>query len=323
VQGGKSLSEHRGYKRLYQQDKMTLGFVLPTAMMTQTPQMENQLRLAQKIEDFGFSALWLRDVTIQNLNIDDNGQMYDLWIYLTYLAAHTKEITLGTAAVVLPLRHPVRIAKEAASIDRLFPERLIMGVASGDRDKDFTALGVEKTHRREIFRETYEFLERLLNEESPSIQSDLGTVDGRDMRLIPRPVSTIPTMIAGFSQQSMEWIAANGDGWFQYPRDIRDQQRLIRQYRELTEIYTPGVFKPFSQSLFIDLSENPDLPPVKIPLGFQLGRNYLLELLHNLQAMGVNHVAFVLYFARRPVEEVIQELGEEILPYFATHELAL
>jgi hypothetical protein len=260
--------------------------------------MENQLSLACKIEDHGFAALWLRDVTIQNLNIDDNGQMYDVWIYLTYLAARTRDIALGTASVVLPLRHPVRVAKEASSIDRLFPERLIMGVASGDRDKDFTALGISKLESGGLFKKNYAFLERLLKEDNPTISSDLGIIDGTDMR-----------------------IAQNGDGWIQYPRIIPQQTQLINEYRELSEIHAPGVFKPFTQTLFIDLSENPDTFPVPIPLGFRVGRKQLLEILYQFQSIGVNHLAFVLYFSKRPPEEVIQELGEYVLPYFPTHEI--
>jgi hypothetical protein len=76
-----SLLNHRGFNKMYQKNKMTLGFSIPTARVSKTPNMENQLNLARNIEDFGFAALWLRDVTIQNLNIDDNGQIYDLWIY--------------------------------------------------------------------------------------------------------------------------------------------------------------------------------------------------------------------------------------------------
>lgn len=316
-----SLLQHRAYNRLYQKDKMTLGFAIPTARMSKYPIMENQLSLARKIEAHGFAALWLRDVTIQNLNIDDNGQMYDVWIYLTYLAAHTKDIALGTASVVLPLRHPVRVAKEASSIDRLFPERLIMGVASGDRDKDFTALGISKLESGELFKKNYAFLERLLKEDRPTINSDLGVIDGTDMRMIPKPFSSIPTMVTGFSSQSIEWIAQNGDGWIHYPRIIPQQAQLINEYRELSEIYAPGVFKPFTQTLFIDLSENPDASPVPIPLGFHVGRKQLLEILYQFQSIGVNHLAFVLYFSKRPPEEVIQELGEFVRPYFPTHEI--
>ncbi len=232
-----SLLQHRAFNRLYQQDKMTLGFSIPTARMSKYPIMENQLPLARKIENHGFAALWLRDVTIQNLNIDDNGQMYDIWIYLTYLAAHTRNIALGTASVVLPLRHPVRVAKEASSIDRLFPERLIMGVASGDRDKDFTALGISKLESGNLFKKNYAFLERLLKEENPTISSDSGMIDGTDMRMFPKPFSAIPTMVTGFTNQSIEWIAQNGDGWIQYPRNMPQQTQLIKDYRELSEIH--------------------------------------------------------------------------------------
>jgi luciferase-type oxidoreductase len=281
--------------------------------------MENTVKLARKLEKYRFSTIWLRDVTIQSRKSNDHGQVYDLWIYLTYLAAQTNDIALGTSSVVLPLRHPVRVAKEATSIDRLFPDRLIMGVASGDREKDFKALGVQRENRGELFKESYQFLERLLKEENPTIHSNLGVVDGDEMKLIPRPVTSIPTMVTGFSQQKMEWIVENGDGWIQYPRDIQEQALLIRDYRALADMKKPGEFKPFTQTLYIDLSENPDESTTRIPLGFRLGRNHLLELLYKFQAIGVNHLVFVPYFATRPVEEIIQEIGEEILPHFPTH----
>ncbi|CAK6474832.1 MULTISPECIES: hypothetical protein [Bacillaceae] len=77
-----SFQNHRAYNSMYQKDKMTLGFILPTARMSKNPIMENQLELARKIEEYGFASLWLRDITMQDLNIDDNGQKFDLWIYL-------------------------------------------------------------------------------------------------------------------------------------------------------------------------------------------------------------------------------------------------
>ncbi|MEH6842089.1 MULTISPECIES: TIGR03571 family LLM class oxidoreductase [Priestia] len=315
-----SLEQHKGFNRMYQKDKMTLGFLTPFEPMTnQLPKMENTVELARKIEDFGFSAIWLRDVTMQDLQSNDHGQLYDLWIYLTYLAARTNHIALGTSSVVLPLRHPVRVAKEATSIDQLFPDRLIMGVASGDRKKDFAALGIEREGRGEQFKQNFDFLERLLKEERPTIESQLGVIDGSSMKLIPEPVTTIPTMVTGFSQQSMEWIAGHGDGWIQYPRGIQEQASLVQTYRELVERKSPGVFKPFTQTLYIDLSENPDEEPTQIPLGFRLGRNHLLELLYRFQTIGVNHLVFVPYFAERPMEEMIQEIGEDILPHFPTH----
>ena len=144
-----SLLQHRAYNRLYLKDKMTVGFAIPTARMSKYPTMENQLSLARKIEDHGFAALWLRDVTIQNLNIDENGQMYELiWSILQPIP---RILHLGRL-VRSPSGHPVRVAKEASSIDRSFPERLIMGVASWDREKDFTALGKSNLESGGLFK---------------------------------------------------------------------------------------------------------------------------------------------------------------------------
>lgn len=314
------LEHHKGFNRIYQKDKMTLGFLTPFEPMTsQLPTMKNTVELSRKIEDLGFAAIWLRDVTIQDLNANDHGQLYDLWIYLTYLASHTNHISIGTSSVVLPLRHPVRVAKEVTSIDQLFPERLIMGVASGDRKMDFTALGIDRDKRGELFIEAFNVVERLLKEDRPTIGSYSGLIDGENMKLMPKPVTSIPTMMTGFSQQSLQWIAEHGDGWIQYPRSIEEQSTLIRDYRSIVEIKQPGVFKPFTQTLYIDISENPDEKPTPIPLGYRLGRNHLLELLYKLQEIGVNHLVFVPYFATRPMEEMIQEIGEEILPHFPTH----
>jgi luciferase-type oxidoreductase len=316
-----SVEQNKAFNRLYQKDKMTLGFFTPfEPMTTELPKMENTVELARKLESLGFAAIWLRDVTMEDFNSNDHGQLYDIWIYLTYLATQTNHIALGTASVVLPLDHPVRVANMATSVDRLFPGRFIMGVASGDRKKDFVALGVDRDKRGDIFRESFDFLERLLKEENPSISSKLGVIDGGTMKLMPSPVHTIPTMMTGFSQSTLEWIASHGDGWIQYPRDIVGQAALIKDYRALTEKHSPGVFKPFTQTLYIDLLENPDAVPEQIPLGFRLGRNHLLELLSKFQTIGINHLVFVPYFARRPVEEIIQELGEEILPHFPTHD---
>lgn len=68
--------------------------------------------------------------------------------------------------------------------------------------------------------------------------------------------------------------------------------------------------------MHLDLSEDPNEIPRPIRLGFRIGRNYLIELLNNYNAAGVNHLFFALFDSQRPAEEVIQELGEEVLPHF-------
>jgi luciferase-type oxidoreductase len=305
---------------MYKEGELTLGLHIPLENYHfGVPTMEKQVELAQLAENYGFSSLWFRDVLLQDPSFGDpaTGQIYDMFIYLTYLASQTKKIALGTSATVLSLRHPLRVAKEVATIENLFPERLIMGVSSGDRKADFLGLGISHEKRGERFVNSFNYLNKVLYENFPTIASSLGGI--AEANLVPKPIKRIPTMITGYSQQNMDWFAENGDGWMYYPRSPHLQAESVKQWRELVEQYHPGTFKPFSQPMHLDLSENPNEGPTPIRLGYRIGRNALIDLLNIYKEIGVNHLFFALFDSKRPAEEVIHELGEEILPHFPAH----
>lgn len=313
----RNVESHLSYKRMIEKGKLTLGLHIPLENYHfQRPTMERQIELAQLSERYGFTSLWFRDVLLEDPNFGDPavGQIYDMMIYLTYIASHTEKIALGTSAVVLPLRHPLRVAKEIATLDQLFPERILLGVSSGDRRADFLGLRVEHEARGKTFAEAYEYLQTVMYREFPELDSTLGKIQGAN--LVPKPTKQIPTFITGFAQQEMDWFAQHGDGWIYYPRDPFSQGRLIEQWRSLAEQHNSGTFKPFLQPMHLDLSEDPNEKPTPIRLGYRLGRNYLIELLTLYQEVGVNHLFFALFDSQRPAEEVIHELGEEVVPHF-------
>ncbi len=93
-------------------------------------QHHSRIQLADKL---GFKVAWVRDVPIYDPNFGDAAQVFETFTYLGYLAGITDNILLGTAAVVLPLRQPWLVKKAAASVQKLSGNRLILGVASGDR----------------------------------------------------------------------------------------------------------------------------------------------------------------------------------------------
>jgi len=109
--------------------------------------MTRHLERARMADDLGFSALWLRDVPFNVPSFGDAGQVFDPFVYLGALAASTREIALGVASVVLPLRHPAHTAKAAASVDVLSGGRLLLGVASGDRPEEYPALNMKPAAR--------------------------------------------------------------------------------------------------------------------------------------------------------------------------------
>ncbi|WP_044895307.1 hypothetical protein [Bacillus alveayuensis] len=97
---------------------------------------------------------------------------------------------------------------------------------------------------------------------------------------------------------------------------VRDVPLHAPYFGDVGQIHTEQ-FKSFSQSLYVDLTEDPNHPPVPIHLGFRIGSNPLIEFIESLKIAGVNHVIINLKYGQRPVEEVIEELGEEVVPHFS------
>lgn len=306
---------NQGYLKAFKPGKLTFGLFQPIEAYTgDQPTMQGQVELAQYAEQNGFSSLLFRDVPLRDPNFGDNGQIYDVWTYLGYMAAQTKEIALLTGAIVLPLRHPLHTAKAAASIDQLSNGRLLLGVASGDRVIEFPAFAVDFESRGQAFRENLEILKTVWEKQYPNIESHYGLLTGADV--VPKPVSVRPPiMITGFSQQNLEWVADNADGWITYPRNFEAQANLIRQWKELSKRHQ-GIYKPISQSFMVDLADDPDQGPSPIHLGYRLGRNLLMKYLEGTQQIGIDHIMFNLKFGKRPAKEVLQELCEFVLPQF-------
>ncbi|WP_376962088.1 LLM class oxidoreductase [Azospirillum sp. A26] len=307
-------SESKGFRRMFAPGRLTLGVFFPIeSFQRDEPSMRNQEHLAKRAEELGFAALWVRDVPLRDPSFGDVGQIYDPWVYLAWIAAQTRDIALATGSVVLPLRHPLHTAKAAASVDRLSGGRLVLGVASGDRPVEFPAFGLDIDRRGALFRENLAVLRTVLTQNFPRIQSSYGVMQGT-ADLVPKPAGALPILITGTSRQSLEWIAGHADGWITYPRSLAQQAERATQWHATVTTVRPGVFMPFVQSLYIDLTTDPDHPAQPIHLGFRGGRNVLLQFLDALRRAGVNHVILNVKYGTRDAAEVIDEIGRDVLP---------
>lgn len=310
----------RGYASMFAPEQLTVGVFFPIeAFDGPEPAMHDQVELAQEAERCGFAALWARDVPLNDPSFGDLGQLYDPFVWLATIAARTTTITLATGAVILPLHHPIDVAKAASSLDRLSGGRFVLGVASGDRPVEYPAYGRDADLRAELFRDAFEYTEALLTARFPvHASAHYGRLAGGG-DLVPKLLSPrLPTLVTGQSQQSLDWIAQRSDGWLTYPRDVRQQAQVASRWREALDRLGAG-FKPLAQSLYVDLTEDPDTPPSPIHLGYRLGRRRLVDLFDELRSNGVNHVALNLKLSRRPVADVLDEIGREIIPHFGIH----
>ena len=309
-------ADHRGYATMFQEGQLTLGLFFPIeAYSGAVPRMEiaTQIAIAQSAEAAGFSALYFRDVPLNVPSFGDAGHLYDPWVFMGYVMAHTSRIALSTGSIVSTLRHPLHLAKAAASVDRLSGQRLVLGLATGDRPSEFSAFKIPIEERGERFREALAVMRRVWAEDSPTLTTpNVGLVEGD---VLPKPrLRDIPVMVTGSSRQTVDWIAGHGDGWLFYPQNLPQQTATVKQWRSSTPY-----FKPFAQSLYLDLSADPDEGPSPIFLGLRTGHRFLVEYLRELKRIGVNHVGLNLKYGERPAQEVVEELGEFVLPHFPAH----
>lgn len=265
------VEDNPGFRRMFAADRLTLGLFFPIeAFPRDQPTMRDQERLAARAQALDFAALWCRDVPLRDPSFGDVGQVYDPWVYLGWIAAITRHIALATGSIVLPLRHPLHVAKAAASVDQLSHGRLVLGVASGDRPVEFPAFGVDIEHRAALFREDFETIRRVLETEFPVLETSRTMLRGA-ADLVPKPIGRLPLLVTGNSGQPLPWIAAHADGWITYPRSLERQADTVARWRAHVQELAPGRFKPFAQSLYVDLDANPQLPPTPIHLGFKAG----------------------------------------------------
>lgn len=303
------------YHRVFAQSRLTLGIGFPIeAYAGAIPKMENQVAMAQEAERCGFAALWCRDVPLFDPSFGDVGQIYDPWVWLGFMAAHTSSVTLATGSIILPLRQPVDIAKAATSVDQLSNGRLLLGVASGDRPVEYSVYNVPFEDRDASFREAFEFV--CATTHKPEDWDNTHAVQSGQVNLIPKAFSgDLPMLVTGNSRQSVEWIAEHAAGWLMYPRPLAQQVQVIKQWTDALAA-TQQSWKPFAQSLYIDLADNPNEPASPIHLGYRIGRNGLVAHLEALQDIGVNHVLLNVKFSSRPVVDVLAELREFVIPTF-------
>lgn len=315
------VSDSPGFQKMFAPGRLTLGVFFPIeAFQRDEPTMRHQEHLARRAEELGFAALWFRDVPLRDPSFGDIGQVFDPWVYLGWIAAQTRTIALATGSIILTVRHPLHTAKAAASVDQLSGGRLVMGVATGDRPVEFPAFGVDFENRDALFRENLRVIRTALAEEFPRMQSSYGQLLGM-ADLVPKPIGRLPILVTGSSRQTLPWIAENSDGWIYYPRPLDQQAATVERWREATRIAAPGVFKPFAQSFYVDLSDNPNEPPTPIHLGLRGGRNAIFQFLDALREIGVNHVILNLKYGRRDAGEVLEEIGREILPQLEATQL--
>lgn len=307
---------NQAYARVLGAGHLTLGLMTPLDRAPgQEADIARETALAARAGALGIAALWTRDVplAIPQGSSGEAALLDDPFVWLAALALAAPGVAIGTAAAVLPLRHPLHLAKAALSLDRLSGGRLILGLGSGDRPEELAAFGVDRPPEV-LYRERWELLRSALAPQEAERAAMLAATGG----VVPglAPAARIPMLAVGSARQSLQWIAAQADGWATYHREEARQQGRIALWQRALDERAGGRRKPFVQSLQLELLDDPDAPAAPLELGLRAGRHALLAYFGRMARLGVDHMLVNLQ-GPRPVAEQLEELGAELVPRLA------
>jgi probable F420-dependent oxidoreductase len=257
-------------------------------------------QVAQRAEALGFQDLWVTENSLDHVISFDPG------VVLTYAAAVTTSIRLGVSVVVLPVRHPIHVAHQMATLDHVSHGRVILGVGLG-HDRHYTQFQVNSEHRVRVLREGVELIKAFWTEPTVSYRGRVFQLESAAMALRPVQKPRPPIWLGGGHPDAIRRAVAIADGWMGAGGSTQAAfARSVPLLREELEASgrDPGAF-PISKRVFLSVHERADVARAEVDRWFTtVYRNpegadtagvhgtpeQVRERLDELIALGANHL---------------------------------
>ena len=294
---------------------MKVGIRIPGAGPWAGPDAISEI--AQFAEKVGFDSLWMTDHVALPTKVDTpypytaDGKFLwapetpylDCLTSLTWAAAATDRVEIGTSCLILPWRPLVQTCKTLVSIDVLSRGRLTVAIGVGWMKEQFDALGAPFKDRGRRVTEMVNAMRHMWTEDEVDFTGEF--YDLHHFKLYPKPTrGTIPVWFAGYSEASLRRIAAIGDGW--HPLAVPPEE--YAGYLKTLQTYVEAAGRDMSE---ITLTARPLL---KAP--------YTAETVEAYGDLGVTHFICDTSFEHATLEaamDELQQLAEAVLP--AAHNL--
>jgi probable F420-dependent oxidoreductase len=184
--------------------------------------------IAQVAEANGFESVWMPEhlvfpeVIPPTYLYTESGQapissdtpLFDVWVVLAYIAQATTTIRLATNVYVLPLRHPIEVARSVVTLDRLSNGRVTLGIGVGWLQAEFDAVGRGFSDRGKRADAMIDVLHRLWSEDVIEVHD--GHFDFGPVKFQPKPrKGMIPIEVGGTSAPALRRAGRLGDGWIE------------------------------------------------------------------------------------------------------------
>lgn len=222
----------------------TVEFGLFLSTFGEGASVETFRTVSRNADEAGYVAIWVGDHVALPEEIPDtypfsetgeapfhiSQDVYDPFQVLSYVAAVTGEIDLGTNTAIVPYRHPVLLAKQALTLQKLQGGRFDFGVAPGWMRTEFELLDVPFEDRGPRTDEFLEFFQRICEQPESSFEGPFHTL--RKAGYYPSPEECPRIWIGGGSGASFRRVGQFGDGWTIFdatPGEIKEARQPIQE----------------------------------------------------------------------------------------------
>src|ERR671910_1326137 len=215
---------------------MKVGMVLPEAGQQAT--RENLVQAAKQAEEEGFDSLWtwerlicpLKPQTPYPLTPDGSfptefQNVFDTLETLTYLAASTNKIALGTSVIDMLFHNPVILARRFATLDILSEGRAICGLGIGWSKDEYKVSDIPFQYRGKRADEYIQILKRIWTEDVVEFKGEFYNIPASKIGPKPLQKPQIPIYLGGYSQKTFTRIAKYSNGWI---CTIRNSLKQVR-----------------------------------------------------------------------------------------------
>jgi probable F420-dependent oxidoreductase len=251
------------------------GYLLPTRdhAVRGDHEVLPLVRQARLAEALGFDSVWAGDSPLTR-------QRADPLLVLAAAAAVTERVTLGTAVLLPALRHPILLAHQLATVDRIAEGRLVAGLGGGfpnpRTEAQFAAVQVDFRSRVSRLTESVEAMRLLWTSTGVSFHGRHFTFD--DVTIAPRPTRSggPPVWLAASGDAALRRVDRLADGWLPYPPSPRT---YARELASIKRPVTPALYAT------VCVDEEPELARKGLRAHVERYYDAPLEAVASIQAM--------------------------------------
>jgi probable F420-dependent oxidoreductase len=173
---------------------------------------ESVARAARHAEELGFSDVWVSDHVVHPAEQTyPSPFLLDPFATLSWAAAVTSTVELGTSVLVVPQHNPLWLANHLATVDAMSGGRLIVGAGVGWSQREYEALGYSFNDRGRRMDEILDLLRAAWSDDPTSFHGTFYEFD--DIRFLPKPARRVPIWIGGGVEAAFRRAIDKGDGF--------------------------------------------------------------------------------------------------------------